>query len=589
MLAPAITSAQVVFNELPGDLQLLPREDDNYGRFTIRGTCTYSGSGILQLQVLNAADSLVIETVLKKLVYQEQFELPVKLKAQLTEYDLKIWFYDRTGKGNQVAYIRHLVAGDVFLVGGQSNAHAGVYEVGSARELDNLYGCRFCRTIGQEFSTALALKLKMKDDAKFRRPSSGFPADASYGFVGVWALKLQHDLAEKSGIPICLINSSQGATTIAHHLALNIPTSGQDILNSADSSLGPLTMYERLYMKTYLNRLTGAVKGIVWYQGESDGDATDSVALNYKNSFSLLYNSWKADYPGLKRIFVFQINTGCGGNYLPVVREQQMQLGDDYPDVTVMTTVGGTPEGRSNDGCHFRPQGYLRIADNMSPAILKYIYGHELREADILPPRLIAAGYSSVSEICLRFDKKVMMQDSAIYYGDSTKVAFLRDYFYDDKNDQLLVKNIRSSDDCVFLDVGQIQKRIGTISYLPGIFCNIPAIYDGPWILNANNKQIGAFPIYNFPVSKGEFKEDIYVYPNPASDKFTVRSVVGNYITGVLMHDISGRKIYDSGQVKTDVLTVLTEMPEGLYTVSVTHAGFTSVFKMIVKGGISSR
>ena len=50
------------------------------------------------------------------------------------------------------------------------------------------------------------------------------------------------------------------------------------------------------------------VKGIFWYQGESD---CDTSSLNYENRFNLIYNAWHQDFNSNLKIYLIQTRPGC--------------------------------------------------------------------------------------------------------------------------------------------------------------------------------------------------------------------------------------------------------------------------------------
>ena len=119
----------------------------------------------------------------------------------------------------------------------------------------------------------------------------------------------------------------------------------QDHLRNSDNPQDYSTIYGRLLSRIVLVGIKENIKGIFWYQGENSSDPS---YINYADNFQTLYSNWKLDYPSIKKIFLFQVRPGCGGEFQREVREIQRNISNSYSDVAVISTVG-VP---GHDGCH---------------------------------------------------------------------------------------------------------------------------------------------------------------------------------------------------------------------------------------------
>jgi hypothetical protein len=571
--------AQVEFTALPGDLELVPRDLSGYGNFTVSGHCTNSSFKGLSVEIYNSTKQKLITTTDVNLDTGRTFEIPLKIKAELSEYEIRIFSVEDPGPRNLIKVVKGVVAGDIFVLAGQSNAvaNAGSDDVG--RHLDSLYQHFCCRTIGTDFGIELMLDLPI-EATRFRRPSSGGWTDLLYGFVGIWALKLQHDQAIATGIPNCIVNSSQGATSISVHLASRTPSDPSLLLYANSNHAGHKPrLYDRLYKKLSYYRVEDDLKAIFWYQGESDG--MSPLSLEYPQRFDTLYRSWKSDYQNLEHIFVLQINTGCDCNDMSRLRNHQAEFGTAYSDITVLSTVGSPASDRAEDGCHYTINGYLNIAEKLLGPARKLLYNHDLQDETIFPARIVHANYLSDKILCLEFDKNVFVQRSAHYVIPTNAEAFLTDYFYDENQKKLEIGRIETDGHKIFL-YSDKPVRTRSITYLPDCFTEIPSIYTGPWILNAANQKIGALSFYKFPVEGLYEKNDFWIFPNPSAGNFMIANKNQKEIYAGEIYNSEGSKIADLPVLSTGSGIPIQGLTTGVYIIVLRHAGGADHFKIVV-------
>ena len=91
------------------------------------------------------------------------------------------------------------------------------------------------------------------------------------------------------------------------------------------------TNYGRLLYSTQAAGVDSMARAMLWYQGESNGQTIPSI---YFEAFEALLDDWNEDYPGLERVYVFQVREGCGDPTVPL-RDVFRQLADAFCDVAV--------------------------------------------------------------------------------------------------------------------------------------------------------------------------------------------------------------------------------------------------------------
>jgi hypothetical protein len=117
--------------------------------------------------------------------------------------------------------------------------------------------------------------------------------------IGYWGLELGKAIAEREGLPICIVNGAVGGTRIDQHQR-----------NTVDPT-DVKTIYGRLLWRVQKAGLTHGVRGVFWHQGENDQGADGPTNRfgyeTYEPFFVSLAAAWKEDYPNIEHYFAFQI------------------------------------------------------------------------------------------------------------------------------------------------------------------------------------------------------------------------------------------------------------------------------------------
>src|SRR5690349_9247159 len=114
--------AQVSFTELPRPLQLYPRDADDSATVPIRGSVSILGYDSIGVEVYR--NNVLRKNVSVRAVYNAgvaEFAFKPRIRAELAEYSFRV--YGKTGTIIELLARRDsIVAGDVYLIAGQSNA-----------------------------------------------------------------------------------------------------------------------------------------------------------------------------------------------------------------------------------------------------------------------------------------------------------------------------------------------------------------------------------------------------------------------------------------------------------------------------------
>jgi len=292
------------------------------------------------------------------------FSFAPTIEAGFHDYAFEL-LLEKSGQTQRVGFVDYVVCGDALLINGQSNAVAGDYHQEGMANVDE---SRWVRAYGSATTSAT----EVENDGRWHL-ADGLQMYGP-GSVGTWGLRAARLIADRYQIPIALINGAVGGTLVSQH--------------SRDDSYPEnlFTIYGRLLYRARKAGIDQTVRGILWHQGESDGQTPPA---DYSFLWDEMRNDWLQDYPSLEQIFVFQVRRGCGIPNMRI-RELQRTCGTLYPDVTVLPTAGID----EHDGCHFTYLGYRKMGTWMAGALAKVLYGESI-SADKSPPNIKEARFTS--------------------------------------------------------------------------------------------------------------------------------------------------------------------------------------------------
>ena len=289
------------------------------------------------------------------------FSFSPVIPAELAHYDVELLLRNSSNQLFSVQRAQDIVAGDVLVIQGQSNALAKTIS-GSA----SAYTSPFIRTVGFESDFPPAAP---SIAAWMVATGDGTLGQDDIGDIGQWGLVMANQVMSANNIPVAVINAAFGGQPISFFQ--------RNDANHTDLS----TNYGRLLSRLQRAGIAGGVRTILFYQGESD----NNDAASHQAGFTALRSDWLQDYPSLEKLYVFQVREGCGTDvdrFNVDLRNRQRLFADQFPNLTVMSTNGLD----GHDGCHFFfTNGYETLGFNIARMLQRDLYnGPSLPNTD--PP-----------------------------------------------------------------------------------------------------------------------------------------------------------------------------------------------------------
>ena len=539
-----LAAAQTVtYSTIPVTYQLVPRDASDSGMAVVSGTVTGLGYDSVVVDVRKGASAYQrAKTVLAYSGTTAPFSLSIRLSSELAEYQFRVY-----GNTTLLRSVDSVVCGDVYVVNGQSNAEASAGT--------NIYDAEigeWVRSTG--YSGNLAVWAKASYTCCF---GNGGGASNGPEGAGILGANLGRLIATAYQTPVAIINGAYSGTVIEQHLP--------NASNHADIA----TIYGRVLRRAQVAGVVNDIKAILWYQGEyHNGYAT------YPGLFDQLYQAWKADFPGIRKVYVEQINTGCDTTVNANIREIQRKFPETYADITVMTACGIM----GYTGCHYTT-GYPHIAQWWTPVFGRDFYGQTT--PNVTSPRIISASFTSAAHTALdiTFDMPVIWPADSLGYRMKDYVTLGASYGIIDST-RLFGNALR-----LYLSAAS---NATTVSYIPrAYYWNNPnSIYMGPYI--RSSRGVGALTFLNFPITAGSsFEADarnpalqapLSVSPNPVTPSTRI-CIPGNWpgknmtlrvysATGKLVADLS-EKARRSNTTEWNA----AGLPSGIYLVRFTADG----------------
>ncbi|WP_461138792.1 T9SS type A sorting domain-containing protein [Spirosoma pomorum] len=467
-LWPGSIRAQVMatLDQWPARLQLYPRDQNSQCIVPITGRVTdRSAIGVSLLVTRNQQPYRYTYVRVDSATGQFAFQ-PV-IKAEPSEYGFLLVGHRADGDSVRIAVRDSIVCGDAFLIMGQSNA-VGRFEG---------YRNEFCRTFGVN-----------------RGNRAYDPADTSWclsntteGDNALWGVELQRLILEQQGIPTAIINGAAGSTAIYDHT------------NRGGSDLGNL--YGRLLYRARKAGISNQVKAMVWRQGEAEAAGN---ADQYAQLFPQLYNYWKQDYPGIKRVYHTQLNLLTDEIIKAgAIRDFQRRSGSIFGDNVPIATVG-LP---AYQGLHYGEAAYRQFGAELYRLVARDFYG-AADTSNIQSPNVqrIFYGTPEQDEIVVDFEPGQVMRwpaDTTVTnsanghrYSLSLRDLIYTNYPYGETG---LVKSVTEEGNRLRLKLSKATTG-QNLTYLPSYYRDAELGYfAGPTI--KNRRGMRALTFYQVPIA----------------------------------------------------------------------------------------
>lgn len=533
----------LALSQAPQHYQLVPRNlNSNLGVVTYQGILQTPGA-YEQARLDVFRNNALIQTNFSPVL--PQFSFQVQIPAERANYTFRL-----SGIKNGMAYPEaeacDVVAGDAYIIQGQSNAVAGPPFFAPDTSVLQ-YADPFVRNFG----------LVASNDSMYRwrreaEDANSFADNPS----GQWGRVLGAHIAQQQGIPVAILNGGIGG--IAIDQMMPNPAAPHSTAHS----------YGQFYRRMEQAGLRDNVRAVLFFQGETNAlNGYNETVQSYQNKYLQLRNHWQSDYD-YEREYIFQIRPGCWNGNFPVIQEAQRRLPLLVPDLSIMSATG-----MNHDGCHYHfENGYERAGKDIYRLIAKDLYqANEM--PDIFPPEADSAWFSAcdLTQITLLLRRE---PDTYLW------TAGWEEDFRLEGSPGTSVLSGQVSGNTVALNLsaapGAGFSGLSYVSHAGGA--------EAP-VKNANG--IGMLAFYNMPVSmcpvtvreEDDWAQPAAAFPNPTDGQFTLRLPEAAEVT---LYDVSGNAV-PYGQYAAGEHRLRLDGPPGVYLLAVKRKEGIQTLRLVRK------
>lgn len=476
---------RVTFSQLPQHKQLYPRSlVTNKGTVHIAGEINDPAQTYKEIRLKAHRNGVALSPILTiPLEWSNgmtSFTVDYEIPAELANYKIEVYGFDCESETLE-ACVRELVAGDAYIIQGQSNAVASSYLSGGD-QANAINQSPFIRVYGSGGENGYQPAWFIGD---------GDADPTQNGNTGQWGLRLARRIIDSFSVPVAIFNGAKGGAESNYFMP-------QPALPPDSSNYG------RLLKRIQEAGLESHIRSLFWFQGESDIYSHNSTAV-YKQRLNDLIEAWYQDYPSIEKFYLFQIRNGCfnapAASALNIM-EAQRQLAVELPDVGIMSSTAV-----AHLGCHYPYEGgYEALANRLFRLVARDLYGMDIG-TNVEPPQIVAATLTDSVTISLEMKN---VADDLIWEPGSEADFILH-------GTSATVVGGSTSDNSVLLELSGYPAGLTGISYAGHIQT------DTPFITNGNG--VGMLCFRDFPVAveitptlvSDEPSEQLKVsaYPNP--------------------------------------------------------------------------
>ena len=557
LLLVTISYSQVVFTTIPLDKQLVGRDlSTNLGQVVIEGNVNNNSVNYTSIEVDVLRNNSVINTVSSSLNYASgiaSFNFDISITAELANYSFNI--YGKTGSSRTLEEeVDDVVAGDVYIIQGQSNAEAPQRDTESA----SAFNSNFIRVYANGTNSSNTSNLPNDNEWYI---GQGDGNRSSSGNTGQWGLKFAKSIVDNINIPVAIFNGAHAGKEINFFQA---PSNYQTSISAN---------YGRMYLRLDKTNLKNYVRGIFWAQGEKDSDDGFETPTNvYKSEFLTLRTSWLTDYPNIEQFYIFQTKNGCdkGIEFVMQVKEAQRQLASENADIQILAS-SAIPH--FSDNCHFLfENGYRVFADRLFALVERDLYG-VTTNIEIDSPMIISAYKSGAAEITIDTDANSL----STVINNTNSSAELKNNFELANAGNATITNLAISQNSIIFSLSQDPGMNVEISYKgqDAPPSGTPAANEN-FIVNTNNLELLSFNKY--PVEESntlsvgtnvESNIKMLAYPNPAKDILFVKLPDTESNLQVELINVLGMIVIDK-QFNSNSFQLNIPATNGVYILNVT-------------------
>lgn len=269
---------------------------------------------------------------------------------------------------NNTLRVGNILVGDVWFCSGQSNMAWTVAQVANATtEIANAHFPQI-----REYAVPKEFAYEPVEDVAGRWTWCS-PSALTTGTFSGTAYYFGRELHQRLGVPIGLINSSNGGTPVEawmDYATLEADPNFPSVLSRWEDRCGTKTMPTGLYNAMVHPFVPAALRGVIWYQGE----ANTAFEQEYRSLFPSMIRGWRSAFGqgDLPFYFVQLPNYSAGGDPNGLqwarLREAQMQA-----LALAGTGMAVTIELGENDNIH--PANKQDVGRRLALAALAQAYG----------------------------------------------------------------------------------------------------------------------------------------------------------------------------------------------------------------------
>ncbi len=518
---PSYTQAMTI-KKFPLEKQICGRTwATNTAKVVVQGTVAAS-SNYDQVQLSVSTDTMGnFDDLVADLVYSGDsatFEFNYLLPASFLNHEFVLY-----GLKDTIKYIEwkavDVVAGDIFLINGQSNAQA-------------------------------YLSPMPEDVVPYTRSYKNNQWNAlNHSFPGRWGGHLAKVMADYLGYPIGVFNFADGALPI-HYFQ-------KDLDDTLSGNYGRML---QLFAEA------GGVKPVAafWFHGEANG--WDTPLETYKMAYDTLHNSWKESF-GIQASFLYQLRfKGCTHPY-PYVFEAQREIAEETPDINIMSTTNA-----DQDSCHYRwEDGYRALAERMAQVVKAKIYGDNTIPAQDFAPNVKKIELYNPSTLRITFEPA------------GVPLSVMGDPTYDFRHEETgkFSSQVWTAGDTLIVHIDTTMNVGDHFSYLghPGPFPDWVVTPSGVGILEFYNRPIVDYIVSNAQVLAP--KIDLAIYPNPIENTCYIDWHSSEKVE-IKVIDALGRVTLRKKQLaEAGIHLDFSNLPNGIYQVVVQSKQMVGVGKVV--------
>ncbi len=280
-------------------------------------------------------------------------------------------------KGNNTIELEDVLLGEVWLASGQSNMNFNVAKGQSWHTGVENYEQEVAQA---NYPTIRMFTVEQKSAAEPQKDVNGEWVSASPETVGGFsavAYFFAREIQKEKKVPVGIIHSSWGGTPAEAWTKKEVLAADpiyQPILNrfqeklaaNPESASSPRNNQapSRLYNAMIAPLVPYTIKGVLWYQGESNADR----AYQYRRLFPAMIESWRKDWK-VKQLPFYFVQIAPHRSQHPEIREAQLMTYRTVPNTGMVVTTD------AGDSLDIHPRNKQVVGERLARWALARHYG----------------------------------------------------------------------------------------------------------------------------------------------------------------------------------------------------------------------